>query len=120
MPDTWAIDGMPIPKSLTFAFESDVAQAVHPVPEKPHRNLGGFKNPNGVQYLCAAANSTVSHGCSPKNLTFLCEHRTVNVEIRSRKGSPVQETRTVKRRFFPRQPGFPAIRKWQGQDGQDR
>lgn len=67
------------------------------------------KNPNGVQYLCAAANSTVSHGCSPKNLTFLCEHRTANVEIRSRKGSPVQEKGTVKRRFFPRQAGFPAI-----------
>ncbi|WP_220086955.1 hypothetical protein, partial [Burkholderia multivorans] len=109
MPDTWAIDGMPIPKSLTFASESDVAQAVRAAPEKPHRNLGGFKNPNGIQYLCAAANSTVSHGCSPKNLTFLCEHRTANVEIRSRKGSPVQETGTVKRRFFPRQTGFPAI-----------
>ncbi len=67
------------------------------------------KIPNGVQYLCAAANSTVSHCCSPKNLTFLCEHRTANVEIRSRKGSPVQETGTVKRRFFPRQAGFPAI-----------
>ncbi|MBU9403840.1 hypothetical protein [Burkholderia multivorans] len=106
MPDTWAIGGMPIPKSLTFASESDVAQAVRAAPEKPHRNLGGFKNPNGVQYLCAAANSTVSHGCSPKNLTFLCEHRTAKVEIRSRKGSPVQETGTVKRRFFPRQAGL--------------
>lgn len=69
MPDTWAIDGMPIPKSLTFAFESELARAVRAAPEKPHRNLRGFKNPNGVQYLCAAANSTVSHCCSPKRLT---------------------------------------------------
>lgn len=109
MPGTWAIGGMPIPKSLTFAFETGVVPVAGTAPEKPHRNLGGFKNPNGVQYLCAAANSTVSHSCSPKNLTFPCEHRTANVEIRSRKGSPVQETGTVKRRFFPRQAGFPAI-----------
>jgi hypothetical protein len=100
---------MPFPKSLTFASESDVAQAIHTAPEKPHRNLGGFKNPNGVQYLCAAANSTVSHGRSPKNLTFSREHRAVKVEIHSRKGSPMREKVTVKRRFFPRQAGFPAI-----------
>lgn len=109
MPGTWAIGGMPIPKNLTFAFETGVVAVAGTAPEKPHRNLRGFKNPNGVQYLCAVANSTVSHCCSPKNLTFLCEHRAANVEIRSRKGSPVQESGTVKRRFFPRLAGFPAI-----------
>lgn len=39
-------------------------------PEKPHRNLAGFKNPNVLRYLSANCECTGLWRTPPKNLTF--------------------------------------------------
>lgn len=78
-------------------------------PEKPHRNLPGFKNLNRIRYLRAVDDAAVRHSHSPKTLTFLQRFARTKPCDASRKGSPMVKNSTANRIFSPVLAGFPAI-----------